>query len=131
MSRDIVNEVPGPRSRGLLERRAAAVPKAVFNTAPIFVASGDGATVLDVDGNRYIDFAGGLGVLNVGRGNPRVVEAVKAQVDSTLHECFHVAMYEGYVELAEALNRLTPGDHPKMTMLSNRSGWAAAPRRAA
>jgi 4-aminobutyrate aminotransferase / (S)-3-amino-2-methylpropionate transaminase / 5-aminovalerate transaminase len=103
----------------MLERRASAVPKAVFNTAPIFVASGDGATVLDVDGNRYIDFAGGLGVLNVGRGNPRVVEAVKAQVDSTLHECFHVAMYEGYVELAEALNRLTPGDHPKMTMLAN------------
>jgi 4-aminobutyrate aminotransferase/(S)-3-amino-2-methylpropionate transaminase len=119
VSRDIANEVPGPRSAELLERRAAAVPKAVFNTAPIFVASGDGATVLDVDGNRYIDFAGGLGVLNVGRGNPRVVEAVKAQVDSTLHECFHVAMYEGYVELAEALNRLTPGDHPKMTMLAN------------
>jgi 4-aminobutyrate aminotransferase/(S)-3-amino-2-methylpropionate transaminase len=119
VSRDIANEVPGPRSAELLERRAAAVPKAVFNTAPIFVASGDGATLLDVDGNRYIDFAGGLGVLNVGRGNPRVVEAVKAQVDSTLHECFHVAMYEGYVELAEALNRLTPGDHPKMTMLAN------------
>jgi 4-aminobutyrate aminotransferase/(S)-3-amino-2-methylpropionate transaminase len=119
VSRDIANEVPGPRSSELLERRAAAVPKAVFNTAPIFVASGDGASVLDVDGNRYIDFAGGLGVLNVGRGNPRVVEAVKAQVDSTIHECFHVAMYEGYVELAEALNRLTPGDHPKMTMLAN------------
>ena len=119
MSRDEAHEVPGPRSAELLERRAGAVPKAVFNTAPIFVASGDGATVLDVDGNRYIDFAGGLGVLNVGRGNPRVVEAVKAQVDRTLHECFHVAMYEGYVELAEALNRLTPGDHPKMTMLAN------------
>ena len=119
MSRDEAHEVPGPRSAELLERRAGAVPKAVFNTAPIFVASGDRATVLDVDGNRYIDFAGGLGVLNVGRGNPRVVEAVKAQVDRTLHECFHVAMYEGYVELAEALNRLTPGDHPKMTMLAN------------
>jgi 4-aminobutyrate aminotransferase / (S)-3-amino-2-methylpropionate transaminase / 5-aminovalerate transaminase len=119
MSRDIASEVPGPRSAELLERRAAAVPKAVFNTAPIFVAAGEGAGVLDVDGNRYIDFAGGLGVLNVGRGNPRVIEAVKAQVDSTLHECFHVAMYEGYVELAEALNRLTPGDHPKMTMLAN------------
>jgi 4-aminobutyrate aminotransferase / (S)-3-amino-2-methylpropionate transaminase / 5-aminovalerate transaminase len=119
MSRDIASEVPGPRSAELLERRAAAVPKAVFNTAPIFVAAGEGAGVLDVDRNRYIDFAGGLGVLNVGRGNPRVIEAVKAQVDSTLHECFHVAMYEGYVELAEALNRLTPGDHPKMTMLAN------------
>jgi 4-aminobutyrate aminotransferase/(S)-3-amino-2-methylpropionate transaminase len=119
VSRDKAHEVPGPRSLELLDRRAAAVPKAVFNTAPIFVASGDGATVLDVDNNRYIDFAGGLGVLNVGRGNPRVVEAVKTQVDRTLHECFHVAMYEGYVELAEALNRLTPGDHPKMTMLAN------------
>ena len=119
MSRDISNGVPGPRSAELIKRRDAAVPKAVFNTAPVFIASGDGAGVLDVDGNRYIDFAGGLGVLNIGRGNPRVIEAVKGQVDATLHECFHVAMYEGYVELAETLNRLTPGDHPKKTMLAN------------
>jgi 4-aminobutyrate aminotransferase/(S)-3-amino-2-methylpropionate transaminase len=111
--------IPGPRSAELIERRDAAVPRAVFNTVPIFVASGEGASVTDVDGNRFIDLAGGLGVLNVGRANQRVTEAVHAQVDRFLHECFHVAMYEGYVELAETLNRLTPGDHPKKTMLAN------------
>ena len=102
-----------------MERREKAVPRAVFNTVPIFVASGDAASVTDVDGNRYIDLAGGLGVLNVGRGNPRVLEAVREQVEVFLHECFHVSMYEGYVELAEELNRLAPGDFDKKTMLAN------------
>ena len=111
--------VPGPISLELVERRAKAVPRAVFNTAPIFVASGEGALVEDVDGNRFIDFAGGLGVLNVGRANPRVLEAIDQQVHRTLHECFHVAMYEGYVALAEKLNAITPGDHAKKTMLAN------------
>jgi 4-aminobutyrate aminotransferase / (S)-3-amino-2-methylpropionate transaminase / 5-aminovalerate transaminase len=111
--------IPGPSSRRLIERREAAVPRAVFNTLPVFVASGDGARLMDVDGNEFVDFAGGLGVLNVGRANPRVLEAVHKQADAFLHECFHVAMYEGYVELAEALNRITPGDHAKKTMLAN------------
>lgn len=118
-SRRVAAGVPGPLSRELSERRDSAVPRAVFNTIPIFVADGHGAGVTDVDGNRYIDFAGGLGVLNVGRGNRRVLEAVHAQMDAFLHECFHVSMYEGYVELAEALNRITPGDHAKKTMLAN------------
>jgi 4-aminobutyrate aminotransferase/(S)-3-amino-2-methylpropionate transaminase len=119
MTRDTSGGVPGPHSTELSKRREEAVPRAVFNTLPIFVAGGDGAGVTDVDGNRYIDFAGGLGVLNVGRGNQRISKAVHEQVDRFLHECFHVAMYEGYVELAEALNRVTPGDHPKKTMLAN------------
>ena len=114
-----LGQVPGPLSTELTKRRDAAVPRAVFNTAPIFIKEGRGATVLDVDGNRFIDFAGGLGVLNVGRANERVLAAVHDQVDKFLHECFHVAMYEGYVELAEALNRVTPGDFPKKTMLVN------------
>lgn len=112
-------ELPGPVSRELIARREAAVPRAVFNTVPIFVAGGEGASVMDVDGNRFIDLAGGLGVLNVGRGNARVMDAVHEQADRFLHECFHVAMYEGYVELAEALNRIAPGDHAKKTMLAN------------
>jgi 4-aminobutyrate aminotransferase/(S)-3-amino-2-methylpropionate transaminase len=115
----LAGDVPGPNSTELTKRRDEAVPRAVFNTAPIFVASGEGAEVVDVDGNRFIDLAGGLGVLNVGRGNPRVLEAVRAQIERTLHECFHVSMYEGYLEVAEALNRITPGDHPKKTMLAN------------
>ena len=118
-SRHTAAGVPGPLSRELSERRDSAVPRAVFNTIPIFVASGEGAGVVDVDGNRFIDLAGGLGVLNVGRGNERVLKAVHDQMAAFLHECFHVSMYEGYVELAEALNRITPGDHDKKTMLAN------------
>jgi 4-aminobutyrate aminotransferase / (S)-3-amino-2-methylpropionate transaminase / 5-aminovalerate transaminase len=119
MTRSIGSPVPGPNSTELIKRREEAVPRAVFNTVPIFIASGETATVTDVDGNRFIDFAGGLGVLNVGRANKRVTDAVHEQVDKFLHECFHVSMYEGYIELAETLNRLTPGDHPKKTMLAN------------
>ena len=111
--------LPGPNSREWLKRREESVPRAAFNTAPIFVAGGDGAGLTDIDGNRFIDFAGGLGVLNVGRGNDRVLEAVRAQVDKYLHECWHVSMYPGYVELAERLNECTPGDHPKKTLLAN------------
>jgi 4-aminobutyrate aminotransferase/(S)-3-amino-2-methylpropionate transaminase len=119
MPRSVEGPIPGPKSQELFKRREEAVPRAVFNTVPIFVADGEGATVSDVDGNRFIDFAGGLGVLNVGRGNPRVMDAVRKQVDAFIHECFHVSLYEGYVELAEALNRLVPGEHAKKTMLAN------------
>jgi len=111
--------LPGPGSTELMKRREEAIPRAVFNTIPVFVAGGDGATVTDVDGNAFIDFAGGLGVLNVGRKNERVLEAVRSTLERYLHECFHVAMYEEYVELAETLNRLAPGDHEKKTMLAN------------
>ncbi len=111
--------MPGPRSTELLKRREQAVPRAVFNTIEVFAAGGEGATLTDVDGNTFIDLAGGLGVLNVGRNNPRVVAAVREQLEKTLHECFHVTMYEGYLELAEALNEIAPGDEPKKTMLAN------------
>ncbi len=119
MPRSVHGPLPGPKSAELLRRREEAVPRAPFNTVPIFVAGGEGANVLDVDGNRFIDFAGGLGVLNVGRGNPRVLEAVRKQAEAFLHECFHVSMYENYIEVAEELNRLVPGDHAKKTMLAN------------
>lgn len=115
----ILVDVPGPVSGELFDRREAAVPRAVFNTVPIFVADGEGASVTDVDGNDFIDLAGGLGVLNVGRRNERVTRAVIEQAEKFLHECFHVSMYEGYVELAERLNELTPGDFDKKTMLAN------------
>ncbi|CAN5736025.1 4-aminobutyrate--2-oxoglutarate transaminase [soil metagenome] len=111
--------IPGPNSKRLAERRAAAVPRGPFNTHPIFIEGGSGAEVVDADGNRLIDLAGGLGCLNVGRGNERVRAAVHRQVDRFMHECFHVAMYDGYVELAEALNALAPGDNDKKTMLAN------------
>ncbi|MDQ4142890.1 MAG: 4-aminobutyrate--2-oxoglutarate transaminase [Actinomycetota bacterium] len=119
MTDRVRSSLPGPNSSDWVKRREEAVPRAAFNTAPVFVAGGDGAEVSDVDGNRFIDLAGGLGVLNVGRGNERVLRAVHEQVDAFMHECWHVSMYAGYVELAERLNELTPGEHEKKTLLAN------------
>jgi 4-aminobutyrate aminotransferase/(S)-3-amino-2-methylpropionate transaminase len=117
--RTLATEIPGPRSRELLARRRAAVPKAVFNTVPVFMRAASGAIVEDVDGNRLIDLGSGLAVLNTGNAAPPVVEAVRDQAQRYTHSCFHVTLNEPYVELAERLNAITPGDHPKMTMLAN------------
>src|SRR6266568_1952875 len=117
--RTLVTEIPGPRSRELLARRDAAVPAAVFNTVPIFARAASGAIVEDVDGNRLIDLGAGLAVLNVGSASPPVVEAVRSQAELYTHTCFKVVMHEHYAELAERLNALTPGSHPKKTMLAN------------
>jgi 4-aminobutyrate aminotransferase/(S)-3-amino-2-methylpropionate transaminase len=114
-----VTQIPGPRSKTLLERRQDAVPRGPFNVAPIFVKSARGAIVEDVDGNTYIDFAGGLGCLNVGSSATEVVAAVQDQVENFSHTCFHVAMHEPYVALAEKLNQLTPGNFPKKTFFAN------------
>jgi 4-aminobutyrate aminotransferase/(S)-3-amino-2-methylpropionate transaminase len=86
---------------------------------PIAVVHAEGAVVTDADGNRLIDFAGGIGVVNTGHRHPSVVSAVRAQLDKFTHVCFPVSTYEPYVELAERLNRITPGDHPKRTFLVN------------
>jgi 4-aminobutyrate aminotransferase / (S)-3-amino-2-methylpropionate transaminase / 5-aminovalerate transaminase len=112
-------EVPGPKSRALLARRAAAVPRGVPAVTPIAVVHAEGAVVTDADGNRLIDFGGGIGVVNTGHRHPSVVAAVKAQLDRFTHVCFPVSTYEPYVELAERLNRITPGGHPKRTFLVN------------
>ena len=117
--RRLVTEIPGPRSRELLDRRVAAVPPAVFNTVPIFASRAAGAIVEDVDGNQLIDLAAGLAVLNVGNTRPEVVGAVATQSERYTHTCFHVVMNEPYVALAERLNVLTPGTHAKKTMLAN------------
>jgi 4-aminobutyrate aminotransferase / (S)-3-amino-2-methylpropionate transaminase / 5-aminovalerate transaminase len=117
--RRLVTEIPGPRSRALLDRRHSAVPAAVFNTVPIFTAAASGSIVVDVDGNQLIDLGAGLAVLNTGNASPRVVEAIREQAGRSTHTCFHVTMNEPYVELAERLNALTPGDHAKRTMLVN------------
>ncbi len=111
--------IPGPRSRELLARRTAAVPRGPANTTPIFVAQTRGATITDVDGNVFLDFAGGIGVLNVGANHPEVVAAVRDQAERFLHTCFHVTMYEPYIRLAEDLNRLAPGAFPKKTVMFN------------
>src|SRR5918998_238069 len=115
----LVTEVPGPKSRALLARRAQAVPRGVPAVTPIVIVHAEGAVVTDADGNRLIDFGGGIGVVNTGHRHPSIVEAVRHQLDEFAHVCFPVSTYEPYVVLAERLNRLTPGDHAKRTFLVN------------
>src|ERR1700729_242453 len=115
----IKTEIPGPRSIALMKRREAAVPRAPYNTIPVFAASAEGATITDVDGNRYIDFAGGIGCLNIGHQAPRVTAAIKEQLDKHLHLCFAVTPYEGYIAVAEKLNALAPGKFAKKTIVLN------------
>jgi 4-aminobutyrate aminotransferase/(S)-3-amino-2-methylpropionate transaminase len=117
--RKLVTEIPGPASKELLARRETAVPRGVFNTTPIFTQRAAGAIIEDVDGNRLIDLSTGIAVLNVGNTSPAVVKAVQKQAERYTHTCFHVTMNEPYVELAEKLNSLTPGDHEKKTMFAN------------
>ena len=102
-----------------MRRREAAVPRGIYHATPIFAARAEGAVLEDVDGNRFLDFAGGIGVLNVGHRAPRVVAALRDQIDAFLHTCFSVAPYAKYIELAEKLNSLTPGNFPKKTILVN------------
>lgn len=107
------------RSEELMELRNKHVPQGVANLSPAFISQARGAVMVDVDGRELIDFAGGIGVDNVGHCHPKVVAAIKEQADKYIHTCFHVAMYEPYVELAARLNELAPGDFAKMTMFAN------------
>jgi 4-aminobutyrate aminotransferase/(S)-3-amino-2-methylpropionate transaminase len=111
--------VPGPRSQEWMRRRTDAVPRGVSQITPIFVDRAEGALVEDVDGNRFIDFAGGIGCLNAGHRAPEVVAALRRQLERFLHTCFMVTPYEGYEKLAEKLNAAAPGDFPKKTLLLN------------
>lgn len=111
--------IPGPRSQALMARRKAAVVHAAFHATPVFVARAEGVTIEDVDGNRLIDFAGGIGCLNTGHRAPSVIEAIRRQLDRFLHTSFNVLPYESYVAVAERLNALTPGKFAKKTVLVN------------
>ena len=107
------------KSEYLSKLRGRIVPKGAFNTTPFFVEKAYGAAVYDVEGREFIDFAGGIGVMNVGHSHPKVVAAIKDQAEKFTHTCFHVMMYEPYVELADRLCGLTPGSFPKMAMFAN------------
>ena len=112
----VTETIPGPKARAILERRNAAVPKALCRTTyPVVIKRGEGAMIKDVDGNRILDWIGGVGVLNIGYSRPEVIEAVKKQADKYFHTIFNVAVHEGYVELAEKLNATVPcrGDRKK------------------
>jgi len=102
-----------------MDERNLHIPQGPFNTHPIFVEKAKGATIIDVEGKEYIDFAGGIGVNNVGHCNDEVLKAVQDQIQKYIHPCFHVAMYEPYVELAKRLNEITPGNFPKKTIFAN------------
>jgi 4-aminobutyrate aminotransferase/(S)-3-amino-2-methylpropionate transaminase len=112
-------EIPGPCSRALQARREAAVPRGPYNATPIWVKHAHGARITDVDGNTLLDFAGGIGCVNLGHTNDAVVRAASEQLSRLTHGCFHVTPYEAYVALAERLNALAPGDFPKKTLFVN------------
>ncbi len=95
------------------------VPRGPFHATPAFIKEAHGAVMIDLDGRELIDFAGGIGVVNVGHAHPKVVAAIQDQAAKYIHTCFHIAMYEPYVDLAAKLNELSPGDFHKMTMLAN------------
>ncbi|MDM4721515.1 4-aminobutyrate--2-oxoglutarate transaminase [Micromonospora sp. WMMA1363] len=115
--RDLVTEVPGPRSRTMMERRGATVARGVGCAVPAFIEAAGPGLLHDVDGNTLIDLGSGLGVTSVGNPAPEVVAAVHEQVASLTHTCFLATPYEGYVAVCEELARLTPGDHPKRSVL--------------
>ncbi|HEY1486237.1 MAG TPA: aminotransferase class III-fold pyridoxal phosphate-dependent enzyme, partial [Micromonosporaceae bacterium] len=100
-------------SEDLHKRRGAAVARGVSSTITSYVDHASGGTLTDIDGKEWIDFAAGIAVTSVGNSAPRVVEAVKRQVELFTHTCFMVAPYEVYVEVCETLNSLTPGDFEK------------------
>jgi len=111
--------IPGPKSTTLADRRLRAVPRGLAHATPVYVAKAEDAVLEDVDGNRYIDFAGGIGCNNVGHRRPSVLSAIREQLDRFLHTCVQVTPYESYVRLAERMNELTPGKFPKKTLFVN------------
>jgi len=115
----LATELPGPASRALEARRERAVASSVGSSIPIYVASGSGAVLVDVDGNQLIDLGSGIAVVGVGHGAPPITRAVSTQVARFTHSCFMVNPYEGYVEVCERLNALAPGDTPKKSALFN------------
>ncbi len=101
----------------LLQRRLAAIPNGVGTALPVFAARALNAELWDVEGRRYIDFAAGIAVLNVGHCHPRIVAAARVQLEQFTHTAFQVTAYESYIALAERLNALAPIDGPAKTIL--------------
>jgi len=115
----IKTAIPGPKSKKLLELKEKVVPRGLFNVVPTIINRASGIVVEDIDGNLLFDFAGGIGVLNIGYSHPEVVEAVKEQAEKFFHSSINVLPYESYIKLAEKLNNITPGNFKKKTMFFN------------
>ena len=116
---ELQTEIPGPLSMRWAERRQKTVPRGAHSSVPVFIARAEGAVLHDVDGNSFLDFAGGIGCMNVGHCAPAVRGAAQEQLERFTHLCFAVTPYDSYVRLAEELNRRTPGSFPKKTLLVN------------
>ncbi len=106
---------PGPKAKKIIERRKEAVPSAIKCVYPVVIERGEGAVIEDVDGNKFLDWIGGVGVLNVGFSHPEIIEEVKKQSEKYFHGMFNIVTHEGYVKLAEKLNEIVPvkGDKKK------------------
>src|SRR5215471_17269830 len=116
---NIKTVIPGPKSLALMKRREAAIPRGPSNATPVFAARSEGAAIEDVDGNVFLDFAGGIGCLNVGHRSPQVISAIRQHLENHLHLCFAVTPYESYIAVAEKLNALVPISGAKKTILLN------------
>ncbi len=116
----VTDTLPGPKGQAILNRRKAAIPDAIKSVYPLVIERGEGAMMEDVDGNIFLDWVGGVGVLNVGYSQPALIEAVKSQADKFFHSMMNISTHEPYIELAEKLNAIMPtkGDVNK-TMLAN------------
>jgi 4-aminobutyrate aminotransferase/(S)-3-amino-2-methylpropionate transaminase len=117
--RILTTAIPGPRSKQLQARKLSAVSAGVGTGLPVYIERAGGGILVDVDGNQLIDFGSGIAVTTVGNSSPRVVAAVKSQVEDFTHTCFMVTPYEEYVAVCERLNALTPGDGEKRSALFN------------
>jgi len=117
--RRLVTEIPGPKSLELHARKVASVAPGVGTMLPVYTVAAGGGVIVDVDGNSLIDLGSGIAVTTVGNAAPRVSAAVAQQAAAFTHTCFMITPYEGYVRVAEALNRLTPGSHEKRSVLFN------------
>lgn len=113
MTINLKTAIPGPKSIEMMQRRKNAMPAGLAKSTEVAVVSADGGVVIDADGNTLLDFAGGIGMMNIGHSNKQVIDAMKEQLDKYIHICSLVATPEPYVELAELLNSLTPGNFPK------------------
>lgn len=121
----ITAAVPGPKAKALIDRRADAVPSAIRCVYPVAIARGEGAMVEDLDGNRFLDWIGGVGVLNIGYSHPEIIAAVKEQADQYFHGMFNIVTHEGYVALAEKLAQIVPVQGDKKKVFFANSGAEA------
>ncbi len=116
---NLIVPIPGPKSQEMLARRAATMPNGAAKSTDVVIESAKGAVIKDIDGNTLLDFAGGIGMMNVGHSEPKIVNAVKKQLDKYTHTCAIVSTFEPPLLLAELLHKVTPGDFPKKTLFGN------------